>query len=261
LITSVRNPKIQWVRRLQSQRHLRQQEGLFVVEGVRLVEEALQAGWPAKLVLYTQNLSERGRSLLAGFEQRGSPVEETAAHVLASASDTRTQQGILAVLEQRQLDLPEAPTFVLVVDALRDPGNLGALLRTAAAAGVQALLLTPGTVDPFAPKVVRSAMGAHFRLPLRVVEWDDLDSLLPPGMHVFLADSTGGSVYTEVDFRTPLALIVGGEAEGASDQAGLRVQRRIHIPMTGQVESLNAAVATAVILFEVCRQRKLPPSG
>ena len=255
MITSVQNPKIQWVRKLQSQARLRRQEGLFVVEGVRLVEEAVQSGWRAQLVLHTGALSERGRDLINQYASRGAVVEETTEPVLASASDTRTPQGILAVVEQPQLPFPDGLDFILIVDQLRDPGNLGTLLRTAAAAGVQAVLLTPGTVDPFSPKVVRAAMGAHFRLPLCSPEWDSLPDLIPQGVRVFLADPGGGQVYTRVDLTVPLALVVGGEAEGVGTRAAALAHDRVHIPMAGDVESLNAAVAAAVLLFEVKRQR------
>ena len=255
VITSPQNPKIQWVRKLQAQKRLRQQENMFVVEGVRLVEEALQAGWSARLVLYSEDLSERGKEIVDRYAALGAAVEETTPQVLSSASDTRTPQGILAVLERRELKLPETLHFILICDALRDPGNLGTLLRTAAAVGVQAVLLSPGTVDPFSPKVVRAAMGAHFRLPILSLNWDELRSMLSSGIRLYVADAAGGQIYTQADFKAPLALIVGGEADGAGVQASTLADHRVHIPMSGTVESLNAAVAAAVLLFEVQRQR------
>ena len=260
MITSVQNPKVQWVRKLQARAPLRREQGVFVLEGVRLVEEACQAGWTAKLVMHAPGLSARGQELAAQYAARGAEVEAVSEGVLAAASDTETPQGILAVVVRQELALPAALDFVLVADELRDPGNAGALLRTAAAAGVQAVIAAPGTVDLYAPKVLRAAMGAHFRLPLRSLDWPAIQALLPAGMGVFLADSGGGRAYTECDFRSPLALIVGGEAVGAgSEAAQLAVSRRdvsrVHIPMAAKVESLNAAVAGAVLLFEVARQR------
>ena len=255
MITSAHNSRIQWVRKLQSQPRLRRQEGLFVVEGVRLVEESVQSGWTTRLVLYSGGLSARGQALLKQYIDSGVPVEEASDKVMDSASDTHTPQGILAVVEQRQLELPGEPDFILVADGLRDPGNLGTLLRTAAAAGVQAVVLPPGSVDPFSPKVVRAAMGAHFRLPLRSLEWDALRQLIPQEARIFLADAAGGEPYTRMDFKVPLAIIVGGEAQGAGTRAASLAQHRVHISMAGEVESLNAAVAAAVLLFEVRRQR------
>jgi RNA methyltransferase, TrmH family len=268
MITSVHNPKVQWVRRLLNQPRARREEAAFVVEGVRLVEEALQAGWPVRLVLHAPGLSGRGLALVAQFNAQGVNVEPVSENVLASASDTETPQGILAVVQRQELPLPASPDFLLIADALRDPGNTGTLLRTAAAAGVQGMLVTPGSVDPFAPKVLRAAMGAHFRLPILSLDWEAIAALVHPNplspqgidgvrktIKVFLADSSTGQAHTAADLTLPLALVVGGEAEGAGRQAELLADARLHIPMSGQVESLNAAVAGAVLMFEVARQR------
>ena len=177
MITSTHNPKIQQVRLLQSRSRLRREGGAFVVEGVRLVEEALQAGWQAQLVLYTPEAGERGMQAVDAFRQRGVPVELVAEHVFRLASDTQTPQGILAVLAQQALPVPMRPTFVLIADGLRDPGNLGTMLRTAAAAGVDAVLLPGETADPFSPKVLRAGMAAHFKLPLLEQTWEQTEVL------------------------------------------------------------------------------------
>lgn len=255
MITSVQNPKIQWVRKLQSQARQRRAESVFVVEGVRLVEEALAAGWLARLVLHTEGLSERGAQVVQGFARQGAPVEVVSEGVMEAASDTQSPQGLLAVLEASLLPLPERLDFVLVIDGVRDPGNLGTLLRTAAAAGAQAALLPPGNVDAWSPKVLRAAMGAHFRLPLRSLDWGALSDLLY-GLPVYLADAGGGLAYTRANLRQPLALMVGGEAAGAGQQGQALASHRLHIPMPGKMESLNAAAAAAVLLFEVVRQRR-----
>jgi TrmH family RNA methyltransferase len=176
--------------------------------------------------------------------------------VLRAASDTQAPQGLLVVLPTRSRPIPPRPDFLLIADAVRDPGNLGTMLRTAAAAGVEGFLLPPGAVDPFSPKVVRAGMGAHFRLPVHALEWEEIDQLLQrTALQVFLAAAGRGLAYTQADFRQPLALIVGGEAEGAGDQSRSLSGAQVHIPMPGGMESLNAAVAAAVLLFEVVRQR------
>jgi TrmH family RNA methyltransferase len=254
MITSTANPKVKWVRLLQAQGHERRAAGVFIVEGVRLAEEALAAGWEAQLVLFTQDLTERGRLVLDGFAARGAPLEQVSPEVLRAASDTETPQGLLAVLSQRLLPLPEALDFVFIPDRVRDPGNLGTMLRTAAAAGVQAVFCPPETVDAFAPKVLRAGMGAHFRLPIHNLDWDALARRLAP-LQVFLAAMEEGPAYNQVDFRIPLALIVGGEAEGAGLQARRLAHASVNIPMPGGGESLNAAVAAGILLFEVVRQR------
>lgn len=262
MITSIHNTKIQWVRELQSKARQRRAAQAFVVEGVRLVEEALEAGWEAQLVLHSSDLPERGSAIVEQYGARGAPLEQVAPHVLAAASDTQTPQGILAVIGMRSLPLPGQLNFVFIPDGIRDPGNLGTMLRTAAAAGVQAVILPPGDVDPFAPKVVRSAMGAHFRLPIEIYAWETITALVEKSaLKVYLADAGGGEAYFSSDFRKPLALIVGGEAQGASPQAQRLAQARVHIPMPGGSESLNAAIASAILLFEVVRQRECCYNG
>jgi TrmH family RNA methyltransferase len=257
MITSTTNPKIKWVRLLQSQGRERRQAGAFVVEGVRLVEEALAAGWEAQLVLYTDEITERGRQVLDGFALRQAPLEQVTPEVLRAASDTETPQGLLAVLTQRSLPLPGNLNLVFIPDQVRDPGNLGTMLRTALAAGVQAVFCPPETADAFAPKVLRAGMGAHFRLPVHSLEWEAIAGQVAP-LRVYLAAMQEGLPYTRADFRSPLALIVGGEAQGAGPQARRLAQAQVHIPMPGGGESLNAAVAAGILLFEAARQRSSP---
>lgn len=261
MITSVQNEKVKWVRALQREAQVRQEGQAFVVEGVRLVEEALAADWPIQLVLYSGDLSERGRRLLQGFASRGVSAEQVTEHVMRAASDTQTPQGILAVVTIHPLPVPEKPDFVFIPDGIRDPGNLGSMLRTAAAAGVDAVFLPKGSVDVFSPKVVRAAMGAHFRLPIWVAAWDEIAlRLRRSALEVYLADVKAAEVYTRFDLRSPLALIVGGEAAGAGEMAHQLAHARLYIPMAGGIESLNAAAAAAVLLFEVARQRSHTPS-
>jgi TrmH family RNA methyltransferase len=254
MLTSTKNPRIQQIRKLQSSARTRRREGLFVVEGVRLVEEALKAGWQPGLVLFTEELSERGRKIVDRYQALGAEVLAVTPHVMQAASDTQTPQGILAVLPMPEWELPAQPTFFLILDGVRDPGNLGTLLRTALAANVEAVILPPGGVDAFSPKVVRAGMGAHFKLPIISMDWETIGQRLA-GLSFFLADSGGGAAHFEAGFEVPLALIMGGEASGAGDQAQKLATSRVHIPMPGKAESLNAAVAGSILMFEVVRQR------
>jgi TrmH family RNA methyltransferase len=254
MITSIQNPRVKWVRSIQKNSRTRRDKQVFVVEGVRLAEEALDSGWEAHLVLYNGDLNPRGKRLLAKFLEQGAPAEEVSPQVMQAVSDTEAPQGLLAVLASRHFSMPERLDFVFVPDAVRDPGNLGTMLRTASAAGVQAVFLPPGTVDPFAPKVVRAGMGAHFRLPIFCLAWQEIACHLE-SVKVYLAAAGAGRAYTEADFRQPLALVIGGEAEGAGPQAQRLATEAINIPMPGGGESLNAAAAAAVLLFEVVRQR------
>jgi TrmH family RNA methyltransferase len=256
MLTSSQNPRIKWLHALQIQPRQRREERAFVVEGVRLAEEALAGGWNARLVIYTEDLNSRGKAVVADFAARGAAVELVSEAVLRFASDTETPQGLLIALDWRVAPLPASLDFVFIPDKLRDPGNLGTMLRTAAAAGVQAVFLPPETTDAFAPKVLRAGMGAHFRLPLQALSWDEIAKSLP-GLNIYLASAGKGLSYTQADFKSPLALIVGGEAEGASSQANRLSTDCVHIPMPGGSESLNAAIAAGVLLFEVLRQRSL----
>jgi len=178
MISSIHNPKIKQVRSLLTRRKERQEAGAFVLEGIRLVEDAVQANWTPLLAVYSVPLAARGEQLLERMRHAGVQIEEAEASVMRSLSDTETPQGVLAVIPYRRLPLPEHLDFLLIADSLRDPGNLGAILRTAAAAGVQAVLLPPQTVDAYSPKVVRSAMGAHFHLPILEMDWEDIRSLV-----------------------------------------------------------------------------------
>jgi TrmH family RNA methyltransferase len=255
MITSAQNPKLKLIRALQRRAKERRETGAFLAEGVRLVEEAVNANWPIRFVLFDETLNERGRSQVEGLRSRGVDVEEISTSLMKSLSETESPQGVLAVLNEFQLPIPESLNFILIPDQIRDPGNLGTLLRTAAAAGVQAVLLPPETTDAFAPKVLRSGMGAHFRLPIHSLTWDEINQVVKlAGLHVFLADMDGQSCW-ETDLCQPLVLIIGSEAEGASEFATQLVNQKISVPMSGMIESLNAGVGGSVLMLEVVRQR------
>jgi TrmH family RNA methyltransferase len=257
VITSSQNPKIKLVRALLGRAKERREVGAFVAEGVRLVEEAVISNWVIRLALYDDSLSERGLRLVKKLEDKRVEVEKVESRLLQSLSETETPQGILAVLEISNQPISSLLNFVLIPDQIRDPGNLGTLLRSAAAAGVQAVLLPPETTDAFASKVVRSGMGAHFRLPIHSMTWEEIEQISKSAiLHIFLADMDGRSCW-ETDLRQPLALIVGGEAEGASQAARKLTTQKISIPMSGDIESLNAGVAGSVLMFEVMRQRSV----
>jgi len=255
MITSNQNSKIKLVRALLGRVKERREAGAFVAEGVRLVEEAVKANWNFRFALYDDSLSERGMSNVKRLTSLGVDVEEVSPSVMKSISETEAPQGILAVIEHTQLPIPDSPNFILIPDQIRDPGNLGTLLRSAAAAGVQAVLIPPETTDAFAPKVLRSGMGAHFRLPIHSMSWDDVEKVVKlEGLNVYVADMDGQSCW-KMDLRQPVCLIVGNEAEGASESARRLANGKISIPMSGETESLNAGVAGSVLMFEILRQR------
>lgn len=256
MLTSAQNPRIKLVRALAGRPKERREAGGFLAEGVRLVEEAFAANWPFQFVLYSDGLSERGLQLQGRLEDRGIETIKVKPGLLQSLSETETSQGILAVLTDYAIPAPGAPDFVLILDSIRDPGNLGTLLRSADAAGVQSVLLPPETTDAFAPKAVRAGMGAHFRLSMQAMDWDQVRHFTGSlDLRVFLADAGGRSCW-ETDLRQPLALIIGGEAQGATEPARALAREQLSIPMPGRAESLNAAAAGSVLMFEVVRQRR-----
>jgi len=259
MITSTQNERIKYIRSL-GRRRVRQREGRFVVEGTRLVDEATRAGCEPALALYTQTwaTTPAGEILLPALSQAKDGCLLVSEAALAACSDTKSPQGVLLVVPFVQTS--PRPGLCLILDQLRDPGNLGTILRSAKAADVGHVTLTPGTVDVYSPKVVRGAMGAHFYLSVSSLAWPAIAEQLA-GREVWLADAASGTAYDEVDWVRPSALIVGGEASGAGEEASSQATGRVTIPMAGQVESLNAAMAATVILFEATRQQRASEPG
>lgn len=255
MITSTANAHVKFIRSLALNRRERRRERLFVLEGVRLVAEALAARVPLRLVLYAgEQLSatEAGRQVLDQLVDLPN-CYPASPQVVAAASDTVTPQGVVAVAPWVQK--PSRPGVILLLDEIQDPGNVGTLLRSAEAAGVGQVWCSTGTADLYHPKVVRAAMGAHFSLSLRGdLSWGEMAALLEGVPRVYATVSEACKPYYAADWRHPAALIVGNEAHGISEAALALATEQIAIPMAGRGESLNAAVAGSVILFEMLRQ-------
>lgn len=259
IITSKDNPKVKRARAL-LRRKERYKERQFLIEGVRLVEEALAKNAPLVEAFLTAEFTEgeNGRRLAAKLEDAAADIYIVTEPVLKTLSETESPQGIVAVSRFVELALGgkgeealKEPLY-LVLDGVRDPGNVGTILRSAQAAGAGCVFLMKGTADPWSPKVVRSAMGAHFALPIRNIE--SLDEL-PPVDDLLVAEATGGVRYHDMDYRESVAIVVGGEAFGPEREARERATATVSIPMAGEAESLNAAIAASVILFEAAKQR------
>ncbi len=264
LITSATNSTIKRVRALGTAApQARREAHAFVVEGVRAVEEALDGGAEPSLVLYDPEAlgnTPRGRALRDRLMRR--PTAQPAGRAaLAAATETVQPQGVLAVFPQPTWSppaLPTEPPLMLICDSLRDPGNLGTILRGAEAAGVTACWLTPDCVDLYNPKVVRAGAGVHFRLPTYPDQpWPAISvGLAQLGIVKIAAlDMAGDLPYYAADWRPAVALVVGNEAHGISPAALAAATQHVAIPMRGSTESLNAAMATSVVLFEALRQR------
>jgi RNA methyltransferase, TrmH family len=236
-----------------------------VVEGPTLLVSALDAGAEVEAVFVATGARDSTPAVaeaVARADVLGLRVFELAPGVLERVSDTVTPQPLLAVVRTPQATLDDlaTATFVVVCVDVRDPGNAGAVIRSADDAGADGVVCSAGTVDPFNPKTVRSSAGSVLHLP--VVAGDDpatvLDTLRGNGLRCLAALAHGGRPYTDVDLTSPLALVLGNEAAGLPDTLGDRLDHGVTIPMAGRAESLNVSMAAAVLAFEVHRARSHP---
>ena len=238
-------------------RRAREKHQLFVAEGVRSVEELLRSAVKIRGALVAPQLLDapRGAGLAGALREKNIVVEEVPANVFGSAAETEAPQGVLAIAEVPPHSFSELGVdwsgIVLVLDAVQDPGNVGTILRTAAALGVAATIALPGTVDLWNAKVVRSGMGSHFRHLAFSSTWAELDSFrTDASAAVFVADAAGQAA-DRTDVPSRIVLIVGNEGAGVSQEARSRADRVVSIPITSDVESLNVAVATGILLYSL----------
>lgn len=261
MITSRANKLVKLARSLH-RRSQREKTGLYLLEGEHLLSEALAAGAEVEFVLYTKDFARASHHglLLAGLQRAGYPCEEVEEAVMVSIAGTSSPPGILAVARQKKYGLADLlrgqEVFLLVADAVQDPGNLGTILRTALAAGCTGAVLTSGTVDLYNEKVVRAAMGALFRLPVvHGAAPGELVAFLQDQVKIVVAHVGGKRPYYDGDYRGKLAIVVGNENRGPSPELLQASPVWVKIPLWGPVESLNVAVAAAILLYEAARQR------
>lgn len=274
-ITSRQNPLVKRFRRV---RAMGERQHIFL-EGVRLIEDAIQAGAHFESVAFTSELesNERGAALLdvllRSVQCRGALVSK---QVMEAIVDTQTPQGVAALVSRPYHELDDIfnadPDLLVIADELQDPGNLGAIIRTAEAAGASGLITTRYTVDPFNDKAIRASMGSALRLPIttgtsrldvatrcREHKIRIIASRAPTTTTQEGAESTEdpvtSSAYYDVDMTVPTALIVGREATGVSELWAANADGFAHIPMSDGVESLNVAAAASILLYEAARQR------
>lgn len=254
ILSSKDNERVKHARRV---RDGREPEFIFI-EGLRLAEECVRSGLQVRAVFHQPEPDERTARLLSTLSGSDATIHECSHAVLDSMSDTVRSQGLVLLAQRPQSPELRRPTLVLGLDRIQDPGNLGTLLRTAEAAGVDAVALLAGCADVFSPKVLRASMGAAFRLP--VVENLDADTLLQlcarHGLTSAAAAGEGEQDYDRHDWRAPTLLLLGNEANGVAPLLLERCHTRLRIPLARQVESLNVAAAGAVMLFEAARQRR-----
>lgn len=238
-------------------RKARERQQLFAAEGVRAVEELVRSPLTLRGALVAPQLAEapRGAALLQSLLRRGIDVAQVSALEFASAAETESPQGVLAIAEIPErsldrLDLPPRARLVLL-DAVQDPGNVGTILRTSAALGAAAVIALPGTVDLWNAKVVRSAMGAGFHTPAFSTTWEALDLFRrQESVALWGADATGTPL-DRLSAPDRIALVVGNEGAGLSTEARARVEVLASLPIDSVVESLNVAVATGILLYQL----------
>lgn len=236
------------------------------VEGLRLCEEALKSGLTIEAVIYSEEIKrkERAARLIEQLGAAGGKVGEVSEKLLESISYTRTPQGIVVLAARPARDeatfkQQQAPSpFLILLHGINNPVNVGAILRTAEAAGVTGAITTAGTADAFSPKALRGAMGSAFRLPIwSGAEYSDVIAWCNErGIRTVCGVARGQKSYTEINWRGSFALIVGTESTGLSPEEIALADEAVRIPMAGSVESLNVAVAAGVLLYEAGRQRE-----
>ena len=248
IITSAKNPMIKSLKDLSSVRG-RESAGMYLVEGEVMIREALKCGLKLHAIIATERKSDFAREISPGAVQ----VPDS---IMQSVCDTRTPQGVCAAFEMPSpLALTSLPDRVVALDGVQDPGNVGTIWRTADAAGFEALLMGAGCADPFSPKVQRSAMGSGFRIPVSFA--DELPAALSQlsraGYSIICSDLHGADFYSRPDPGKKLVLVIGNEARGISEATRAQATMLVKLPMRGGAESLNAAVAAGIMMYELMR--------
>ena len=255
MISSTSNSRIKNIMNLKNSARARRQQDCFLVEGPRMFFEV-----PKERLLevyVTEGFEKKYGDRLAGCR-----YELISDAVCRHLSDTRTPQGVTALVKKQETPLEEILArdenpCLFLLENLQDPGNMGTILRTSEGSGVSGIIMTRESVDPYNPKVIRSTMGAIFRMPFVIV--DDFEDVLcrlkEAGVRTFAAHLDGEDFYRQ-DYRGGCAFFIGNEGNGLSEELAARADGRVRIPMKGQVESLNAAVAATVLMYETLRQRE-----
>lgn len=268
MITSLTNSKIKRLIQLKNKARLRNEEGVFIVEGSRmfleLPEEETAELYVTEAFLHFIKDKKRPTEQLKLFQDRYEVVSEA---VFARISDTVTPQGVLAVVRQKKYAVEDllsgqavreqrAPLLLMIED-LQDPGNLGTMFRTAEAAGVSGIIMSRETVDIYNPKTVRSTMGSIFRVPFLYTDSmkEIIEDMRRRSIAVYAAALHHSLCYTEADYKKGCAILIGNEGKGLRQETVEAATQALSIPMQGKVESLNASVSAAVLLYEAARQR------
>lgn len=259
-ITSVKNERVKAAAKLVSSAKARREAGLFVLEGLRLCMDVPRSGLRCTQLYVSTEFCEKHASEFEELSAVSDEVYLVNDAVLERLSDTRTPQGVCAVVRRRERESllssekMGAETKLVLLDNVQDPANLGAIARTAEALGISGLLVSGGC-DIYSPKALRASMGALLRLPVEECEARSaVEAAKEAGVSTFASTPDAGAVpVTEADFTSPTLMVVGNEANGVSPTVMEACDTRVTIPMAGRAESLNAAAAAAILLWEMCR--------
>jgi TrmH family RNA methyltransferase len=261
MITSRQNPKIKQMRALRQSKE-RRRSGLCLVEGIRPVAAAIEANAEVAYICYAPQLltSEYAQRLIAQQEAMGIPCHAISDDLFRQVTTREHPAGVLAVVRQRWSHLDEFSkrnlSWVAALIAPQDPGNVGSILRTVDAAGVDGLLLLDGGVDPYHPTAVRAAMGAQFWVPLASSSFAAFaDWAQRHGYHIYGTSAHGAVDYRQVTFQTPGVLLLGSEREGLSTRHTAVCETIVRLPMHGRVTSLNLAVAAGILLYAMAEEK------
>ena len=259
------HPLARRLRALRKDRDLRDREGVLVAEGLHLVAEALSSGLVIEAAVFAARLNRdpEGRALAARLAAAGIPLHEAEDGTFEGLQDARSPQPVVAVARRKRFDLPEVlggsrgTPLVVVPCGLQDPGNLGSIVRTAEAAGATGLVAAGDGVDLYHPRTVRAAMGSLFRLPACAARLAEaLETARAADLRLVGAVASGARAYAAVDWRRPVAILLGAEGAGLPEAVLSAIEERVTIPLAAGVESLSVGAAAAVILFEAARARR-----
>jgi TrmH family RNA methyltransferase len=256
MLTSLQNPLVKQLRKLHQAKERRQQQ-LFLLEGTHLVEAACVADCSFVTICCTTEWQGRYQSLWEQVSQVAQRVELVSQEVLRAIATTVEPDGVVATVERTSTPTPSFTSLGLVLETIQDPGNLGTLIRTAAAAGAEGLLLSADSVDPDHPKVLRASAGQWFQVPMatRSDLKADIFHYQQQGMQVISTLPTATLTYWQIDLRPPTLVLLGNEGAGLSPKLAELADHQVTIPQCSGVESLNVAIAAALILYEAKRQR------
>lgn len=256
MITSTANQQIKNLVQLQKKGKARKDQDVFIAEGLKMYQEAPQDKI-VRTYISESFLKNPENSSIKGLKD----AEVLEDRIFDYVSDTKTPQGIMCIVRQRHDKiediLKEEKPLIMILENLQDPGNLGTIIRTAEGAGVTGIIMSSQTVDIYNPKTIRSTMGSVYRVPCVRSEdiYADIDKVKEAGVRVYAAHLKGKSSYTEEDYSEGTAFLIGNEGNGLSREMAEKADKYILIPMCGRVESLNAAVASTILMFEARRQR------